>query len=261
MGSNLRGAGVHPHAGLIRAAGHERRAPGLERADREDTLAKHNQSESTSGVFKYMGASVQPSLFRNGKVLTRRDQDGSDASWQGASFVDLRVPLRNACLLKTENRRTVVANGFELLDRSVSTASIDFLDHCDVVRNYYPQCVEIVREAPGPQAFAFDHNVRSASGKKNQQRIAGGQQVQGPAQVIQRDYTLTIAPQRLRDLTRPPGANDTVPTLAEPSARSGRLPDTCVAETGRCPSGYGTSVKSWLRLALAMSLATGGLVA
>ena len=72
---------------------------------------------------------------------------------------------------------------------------------------------------------------------------------------------LTSAPQRLRDLTRPPGANDTVPTLAEPTARSGHLPDTCVAETGRCPSGYGTSVKSWVALARAMSFATGGLVA
>lgn len=261
MGSNLRGAGVHPHAGLIRAAGHERRAPGLERADREDALAKHNQSESTSGVFKYMDASVQPSLFRNGKALTRRDQDGSDAGWQGASFANLRVPVRNARFFKAENRRTVVANGFELRDRSVSTASVDFLDHSHVVRNYYPQCAEIVREATGAQAFAFDHNVRSASGEKNQQRIAGEQEVQGPAHVVHGDYTLTIAPQRLRDLTRPPGANDTVPTLAEPTARSGHLPDTCVAETGRCPSGYGTSVKSWVALARAMSFATGGLVA
>jgi hypothetical protein len=162
---------------LIRAAGDERRAPGLERADREDTLAKHNQSESTYGVFKYMDASVQPSLFRNGKVLTRRDQDGSDAGWQGASFADLRVPVRNARLLKAEDRRTVVANGFELLDRSVSTASIDFLDHSDVVRNYYPQCAEIVRETTGAQAFALDHSVRSASGQEksaaHRRRAAG----------------------------------------------------------------------------------------
>ena len=191
-------------------------------------------------------------------MLTRRDQDGSDADWQGASFADLRVPVRNARLLKPEDRRTVVANGFELLDRS---ALIDFLDHSDVVRNYYPQCAEIVREATGAQAFAFDHNVRSASGKKKQHRIAGGQQVQGPAHVVHGDCTLTSAPQRLRDLTRPPGANDTVPTLAEPTARSGHLPDTCVAETGRCPSGYGTSVKSWVALARAMSFATGGFVA
>ena len=122
-------------------------------------------------------------------MLTRRDQDGSDADWQGASFADLRVPVRNARLLKAEDRRTVVANGFELRDRSVSTASIDFLDHSDVVRNYYPQCAEIVREATGAQAFAFDHNVRSASGEKNQQRIAGEQEVQGPAHVVHGDYT------------------------------------------------------------------------
>lgn len=167
-------------------------------------------SESTSGIFKYMDASSEPSLYRNGKVFTRRDVDGSDAGWQGVNFVDQRVPIRNARTLQKEKRCNVVESGFELLHRPVSTASIDFLDHADVVRNYYPQCAEIVKEVTGAHVFAFDHNVRSASGKKSQQRIAGGQQVQGPAHVVHGDYTLTSAPQRLRDLTKPPGANDTV---------------------------------------------------
>ena len=57
---------------------------------------------------------------------------------------------------------------------------------------------------------AFDHNVRSAAGKESQRRIEGGQQVQGPAHVVHGDYTLTSAPQRLRDLTKTPGANDTL---------------------------------------------------
>ena len=37
--------------------------------------------------------------------------------------------------------------------------------------------------------------------------------MQGPAQVVHGDYTLTSAPQRLRDLAKPPGANDTLRTL------------------------------------------------
>ena len=39
---------------------------------------------------------------------------------------------------------------------------------------------------------------------------SSGQQVQGPAHMVHGDYTLTSAPQRLRDLAQPPGANDTL---------------------------------------------------
>ncbi len=79
---------------------------------------------------------------------------------------------------------------------------------------YYPQCADIVREASGASfVAAFDHNVRSAAGKQSQKQIDGGQQVQGPAHIVHGDYTLTSAPQRLRDLTKPPGANDTLRTL------------------------------------------------
>ncbi|HAD35828.1 MAG TPA: hypothetical protein DCF72_02665 [Gammaproteobacteria bacterium] len=78
-----------------------------------------------------------------------------------------------------------------------------------MIRAYYSDCAEIVQEVSGA-AFvaAFDHNVRSAAGKNSKSRIKGGQHVQGPAHVVHGDYTLTSAPQRLRDLTRPPGPND-----------------------------------------------------
>lgn len=158
----------------------------------------------------YMDPSAQSSLYRNGRVLTRRDRDGSDAGRQGVDLVQQLMPVRNARLLTDAGRCTVVANGFELVECPLPSATIDFLDHEDVVRNYYGQCAEIVRRATGARAFAFDHNVRSAGGKQSQKRIAGGQQVQGPAHVVHGDYTLTSAPQRLRDLTKPPGANDTL---------------------------------------------------
>ena len=95
--------------------------------------------------------------------------------------------------------------------------SLDFLDHEPVVKHYYGECVEIVKQATGAAyVFAFDHNVRSAQGKRGGRRISGGQQVQGPAHVVHGDYTLTSAPQRLADLTRPPGGNDTLrPHLAD----------------------------------------------
>ena len=52
--------------------------------------------------------------------------------------------------------------------------------------------------------------MRSASGKKDKNRIEGGQQVQGPAHVVHGDYTMTSAPQRARDLSKPPKENDTI---------------------------------------------------
>ena len=175
-----------------------------------DELARSRNKESTSGEFNYLQASVLSSLFRNGKVLTRRDADGSDAGTEGV-LVDTREALvRNARRLVGAEQCTLSRNGFELRTGLRSHDGIDFLDQNEVVQQYYPRCAEIVGEATGARAFAFDHNVRSASGKQTQQRIAGGQQVQGPAHIVHGDYTLTSAPQRLRDLTRPPTGNDTL---------------------------------------------------
>ena len=167
------------------------------------------------GSFNYLTTSVQHSLYRNGKVLTRRDQDGSDAGWEGVDLEARRMPVHDARHLEAAARRTLAYNGFEVRARPLSTPDLDFFNHEQVVRAYDPQCAEIVREASSGASFvaAFDHNLRSAAGKQSKRRIKGGQQVQGPAQVVHGDYTLTSAPQRLRDLTKPPGVNDTLRAL------------------------------------------------
>lgn len=163
------------------------------------------------GSFDYMTGSVEPSLFRNGKVLTRRDRDGSDADWQGVDLESRDMPIHDARLLESTARRTLANNGYEMLARPLLKPDLDFFEHDQVVRDYYPQCAEIVREASGAShVVAFDHNVRSAAGKASKRRIDGGQQVQGPAHVVHGDYTLTSAPQRLRDLTKPATGNDTL---------------------------------------------------
>jgi len=170
--------------------------------------------EARMGSLGYMAASAEPSLYRNGKVFTRRDLDGSDARWEGVDLVPTQMPGHDARQLEGPERRMLSRNGFELLDHPMASPGIDFLDHAQVVRDYYPECVEIVREASGAaRVVAFDHNVRSATGKKSKRRIEGGQQVQGPAHVVHGDYTLTSAPQRLRDLAAPPKANDTLQLL------------------------------------------------
>lgn len=175
-----------------------------------NTLAQTSASQGTSGYFDYLDPAVQSSLFRNGKVLTRRDPDGSDAGTVGVDRRRLEVPVRDARLLQGDARHTLKTNGYELLTHANTIDHIDFFDHQQVVKAYYPQCAEIVRAFTGAQVFAFDHNVRSATGKQTKQRIAGGQQVQGPAHIVHGDYTLTSAPQRLRDLTKPPKTNDTL---------------------------------------------------
>ncbi len=169
------------------------------------------------GAFRYMAPAAESSLYRNGKVLTRRDLDGSDSGFEGIDLESREMSIVDARTLASEEQPTLAANGFELLDRPTAHPGLDFLDHEAVVRTYYPECVAIMQAATGAATVAaFDHNVRSASGKSDKKRIAGGQQVQGPAHVVHGDYTLTSAPQRMRDLTRPPTLNDTYRTaLAE----------------------------------------------
>ena len=170
------------------------------------------EEENRLGLLNYLEDSVQSSLYRNGEVLTRRDPDGSDASTEGVLRENREVSIHDGRRFNEGERRTARTNGFELLTRPLS-GDIDFLDQNQVVNNYYGQCAEIVQEYTGAHAFAFDHNIRSAVGKKSQQRIEGGQQVQGPARIVHGDYTLTSGPQRLRDLAKPPTGNDTLRTI------------------------------------------------
>ena len=166
-----------------------------------------------TGEFNYLAASTASSLYRNGKVFTRRDVSGNDVPWEGVDLEPRRMPVHEARALVGADRRTLETNGFELLEQSSAPPDIDFLHHDQVVGTYYPQCADIVREATGARhVAAFDHNIRSASGKKSKRRIEGGQQVQNPARVVHGDYTLVSAPQRLRDLALPPTVNDTYRT-------------------------------------------------
>lgn len=182
-----------------------------------ESVSGSGAGDSCIGSFRYMVEAAEPSLHRNGKVLTRRDPDGSDAGTEGLDLETRQMPVRNARQLSDTERCTLVKNGFEVVNRPLIKLDIDFLDHVQVIRDYYPHCCDIIREASGASLVAaFDHNVRSASGKQSKQRVEGGQQVQGPAHIVHGDYTLTSAPQRLRDLTKPPGKNDTLRTaLAE----------------------------------------------
>ncbi len=162
------------------------------------------------GEFTYLDAGTEASLRRNGKVFTRRDNSGSDAEWVGVKLDKRKIPVHDARAPSGAARHRLQPNGFELLQHPLDGPGIDFLNNQAVVQSYYPQCQEVIRQATGASIVAaFDHNVRSVSGSRNKRQIEGGQQVQPPLHMVHGDYTMTSAPQRLHDLTRPPTGNDT----------------------------------------------------
>lgn len=178
------------------------------------SLASHEPAATPRiGEFTYLSASTQSSLYRNGRVFTRRDGSGNDGVWEGADLVPCRMPVLDARELAADQRRTLGSNGFERVDCPISGPDIDFFEHDEIVGRYYPHCQDIIRQATGARVVAaFDHNIRSVSGNESKRRIEGGQQVQPPLHMVHGDYTLTSAPQRLRDLAKPPTGNDTFRT-------------------------------------------------
>ncbi len=180
------------------------------------TAAPTTNDEGRVGWFNYLDPSVRHSLYRNGEVLTRRDPDGSDTGTEGVLLEQRKMTVHNARLLEGTKRRTLARNGLELLTRPLLRPDLDFFAHLEVVRDYYRECAQVVREATRARhVFAFDHNMRSAAGKESKRRISGGQQVQGPAHLPHGDYTLSSAPARLRDLAKPPSANDTLRSIID----------------------------------------------
>ena len=71
------------------------------------------ENETTLGSFSYLDTTVIPSLYRNGKVLTRRDADGSDAGMEGVSLEETEMIVHNGRSVNGDERRTLEAHGFE----------------------------------------------------------------------------------------------------------------------------------------------------
>ena len=207
-----------------------------------DLIRTDPPSGRTRGRFHYLGPGVIPSLVRNGRALTRRDADGSDGGSVGVDLQEHEIDVHDGRQVAC----TLARNGFELHDHPVDDLRIDFFDHADVVRRYYPDSEALVRSVTGARVFAFDHNVRSALGQASARRVKGGQRVQGPAHVVHGDYTLTGAPQRLRDLARPPSGNDSL---------SGHRPSDqpviprALAERALAPGGRFAIINLWRSIA------------
>ncbi len=177
-------------------------------AVQEPAVQEIEQGRPRLGAFNYLAPSVQSSLYRNGRVLTRRDGSGNDSPWEGADLDQCEVQVSDARRLDRAACPRLNRNGFERIDQPAP--ALDFLDHTQVLQHYYPHTAEVVRQASGARRVAaFDHNIRSVSGNLSKRRSLGGQQVQPPLHMVHGDYTLTSAPQRLKDLAKLPSANDT----------------------------------------------------
>ncbi len=198
-------------------------------------------------VFNYIDASVPPSLFRNGRVSLRRAPDGNDSQLDGYIPDAREMNVEDARALEGAARPRLDRNGFACFDHRLEDRALDFLSHEAVVRRYYPACEELMRKATGAShVFAFDHNVRWAQGQREQAKVAGGQQVQGPIRVVHGDYTLTSGPQRLRDLALPARINDTM----RPFLREGEsLIASDLVERAMGPGGRFALINVWRNIA------------
>lgn len=170
----------------------------------------------TTARFNYLAPSVPHSLYRNGNVSLTRNPDGTDAGMAGYEEDAWEKRVYDA-RSEPAGKRGLHVNGFEAFNQSLTHRDVDYLSHEDVVMRHYPECVDLLKQVTGARhAFAFDHNIRWAEAEQKKHQTGKGQQVQRPIALVHGDYTLTSAPQRLRDLANPPRINDTLrPFLAD----------------------------------------------
>lgn len=202
-------------------------------------LVKQNKMgesvESCLGSLNYVQDDAEPTLHRNGKIYTKRLEDGTDTDLHGVQMTPVLKRIHNARQLPSHLQPTTDRNAFQLVSKCAPPDDIDFLNADDITLHYYTHCEQLVKQYTGAShVFAFDHNVRSASETGSKQQIRNGQQVISPASIVHGDYTLTSSKERLAQLTKPPRRNDTfakkigtdkslVPAeVAQPALQEGR---------------------------------------
>lgn len=158
------------------------------------------------GSFGYASEKTERSILSTGRVGIARDETGSDSEAFGL-FPGTRVQLP-----VTDARQagaTLDEEGCELVQHAWQ--HINYYDEDAVLHAYYPECCELVKRHTGAACvLAFDHNIRCRSKNKAGVRLNGGNVVQSPASGVHADYTVTSAPNRVRNLAKPLGINDTL---------------------------------------------------
>jgi hypothetical protein len=126
------------------------------------------------GRLKFLHSETQSSLYRNDRVRMVRDHRGNFVESYGVATQPHELQIADARLLTAGKRMTLEENGFELV--SAPVAGYDFMDHEQVTGDYYRDCEALVAQQTGGQVWAFDHNIRSATGqadKRQEKRRSG----------------------------------------------------------------------------------------
>jgi hypothetical protein len=88
---------------------------------------------------------------------------------------------------------TLPTHGFRLLQQK--TAVRDFYDEDEVVRVYYPETEQLIKQQSGAvRVHVFDHTLRTADESRLAERW-----IRNPVHGVHNDYTERSAPQRVRD--------------------------------------------------------------
>ena len=105
----------------------------------EDRMKDKNSSDSSSGVeasIVYLDHTVESSVFRNGKVGTKRAPTGDDDIWFGNTLSSRNVYINNA---RKHPNISLKREGFELHQDMMPAdelGSIDFRNFKDVITRY-----------------------------------------------------------------------------------------------------------------------------
>jgi hypothetical protein len=94
----------------------------------------------TVGQINYLDRSLPSSLYRNGRVFSRRREDGDTTHVEGIVLEKREATVRNARCLEGSQRRTLARSGFELLARPLERSDLDFLELV-VFELHYPDRV------------------------------------------------------------------------------------------------------------------------
>jgi len=182
------------------------RRPAAQSLKRFAVASNLKRCVSTRGLLYYQSDKVPRSVRSTGLVGTNRDLLGSDGEFFGVDPVPVEVEIHDG----REKGFTLDSNGFCL--HRHDWRHVNYYDNDAVVQTYYSECEALVRSVSGAsKVVAFDHNLRAKERKQAGDSLEGGNAVQEPLITygVHNDYTMTSAPQRVRQLSRPPNKNDT----------------------------------------------------
>jgi len=173
----------------------------------QDTQQTEGSHKSVAAKVNYQSASVPTGLYAEykypPKVGVKRDRLGNDVKIFGVNVQEVVVNLTDA----RDKNLCLDEHGVELVPFQATPAN--FYDIDQVISQYYSECCDLVKAATGARmVIAFDHNIRSVSKKGDS--MGGGFAVQPPLELVHADYTEASAIRRVRDMTKPPGKNDTL---------------------------------------------------